>query len=172
VGSGLDAAADAGLVHRDVKPANVFVATRDGGPHACLGDFGLTKATDSQSGITATGKFLGTIGYAAPEQIQGEQVGRATDVYALGVLLYRALAGVLPFPRPRAIAVAMAHLSQPPPRPSESGPGCPQALDDVVARAMAKEPAERYASATDLGRAAVAAAAQAGDPPPWPGLSR
>jgi len=167
VGDGLDAAAAAGLVHRDVKPANVFIAARDGSPHAYLGDFGLTKATDSQSGITAPGKFLGTIGYAAPEQIQGEQVGPGTDVYALGALLYRALSGVLPFPRPRAVAVAMAHLTQPPPRPSESGPGCPEELDQVVATAMAKEPADRYESAGELGRAALAAAAAAGEPPQW-----
>lgn len=167
VGGGLDAAAAEGLVHRDVKPANVFVATRDDAPHAHLGDFGLTKATDSQSGITATGKFLGTIGYAAPEQIQAEQIGPATDVYSLGALLFRALTGGLPFPRPRPIAVAMAHITEPPPRPSQAGPGCPDALDDVVGRAMAKDPADRYASAGELGQAAVAAAADAGSPPPW-----
>lgn len=167
VGDGLDAAAGQGLVHRDVKPGNVFVATRHGGPYAYLGDFGLTKASDSQSGLTATGKFLGTIAYAAPEQIQAEQIGPATDVYALGAVLYRALTGDVPFPRPRDLAVAMAHITQPPPRPSDARPECPRELDDVVGRAMAKHPADRYASAGELGQAAVAAAADAGSPPPW-----
>ncbi|HYI38147.1 MAG TPA: serine/threonine-protein kinase [Thermoleophilaceae bacterium] len=168
VGGGLDAAARAGLVHRDVKPANVFVVARDGAPHAYLGDFGLTKATDSQSGLTATGKFLGTVAYAAPEQAQGDEVGPATDVYQLGGLLYRALSGVQPFPRPRQIATIMAHIREPPPKPSEANPACPPALDRVVATAMAKKPRKRYPSASALGEAALEGAAGAGPPPAWP----
>ena len=167
VGAGLDVAAGEGLVHRDVKPGNVFVEAAGDRPHAYLGDFGLTRATDSQSGLTGTGIFLGTIAYAAPEQIQAEDVGPAVDVYALGAVLYRTLTGELPFPRPRAVAVAMAHITEPPPRPSVHEPGCPQALDDVVARAMAKDPADRFGSASELGEAALAAAAQAGEPPGW-----
>jgi len=171
VGSGLDAAAAEGLVHRDVKPGNVFVAARDGEPHAYLGDFGLTKATDSQSGLTATGKFLGTVAYAAPEQVQGHDVGPATDVYQLGGLLYRALAGTQPFPRQRQLATAMAHINDPPPRPSEANGVCPRAMDRVVATAMAKKPRKRYPSASALGDAAVAAASEAGTPPRWPEVS-
>ena len=168
IGSGLDAAAREGLVHRDVKPANVFVVARDDEPHARLGDFGLTKATDSQSGLTATGKFLGTVAYAAPEQAQGEDVGPATDVYQLGGLLYRALSGSQPFPRPRQIATVMAHIKDPPPRPSEANRACPAAFDRVVATAMAKKPRDRFPTASALGEAALAAAAQAGPPPEWP----
>ena len=161
VAGGLDAAAREGLVHRDVKPANVFVVARDGAPHAYLGDFGLSKATDSQSGLTATGKFLGTVAYAAPEQAQGEQVGPATDVYQLGGLLYRALAGSQPFPRPRQIATVMAHIKDPPPKPSEAEPSCPRAFDAVVATAMAKKPGNRYPSASALGEAALRPEARA-----------
>ena len=167
VAGGLDAAAAKGLVHRDVKPGNVFVAAADGRPHAYLGDFGLSKATDSQSGLTGTGMFLGTIAYAAPEQIQAERVDATVDVYALGAVLHRALTGQVPFPRDRDVDVAMAHITQPPPRPSESAPKCPTALDDVVARAMAKQPGDRFASAGELGRAAVAAAEAAGPAPEW-----
>jgi serine/threonine-protein kinase len=155
-------------VHRDVKPANVFIAARDGAPHAYLGDFGLTKATDSQSGLTATGKFLGTVAYAAPEQVQGDDVGPATDIYQLGGLLYRALAGIQPFPRPRQIATAMAHINDPPPRPSEANQACPRPMDAVVAKAMAKKPGKRYTTATELGAAAIEAATGAGPPPAWP----
>jgi len=168
VAAALDAAAAEGLVHRDVKPGNIFLTTRDQAPHAYLGDFGLSRASDSQSGLTATGIFLGTIAYAAPEQIQAEQVGPATDVYALGAVLYRMLSGGLPFPRDRDVAVAMAHITEPAPRPSAAAPGCPPGLDDVVARAMAKDPLERYDSAGSLGDAAIAAAIDAGEPPPWP----
>ena len=171
VGGGLDAAAREGLVHRDVKPANVFVVAREDAPHAYLGDFGLTKATDSQSGITATGKFLGTVAYAAPEQVQGEQVGPATDVYQLGGLLYRALSGAQPFPRTRQIATAMAHINDPPPRPSEANRACPRAMDEVVATAMAKKPRKRYPTAAALGAAALAAAAEAGPAPAWRDVS-
>lgn len=174
VAAGLDAAAAKGLVHRDVKPGNVFVEAAGGRPHAYLGDFGLSKATDSQSGLTGTGMFLGTIDYAAPEQIQAEPVDATVDVYALGAVLHKALTGEVPFPRNRDVDVAMAHITEPPPRPSESAEDCPTALDEVVARAMAKQPGDRFASAGDLGRAALAAAEAAGPPPEWrapPGAS-
>jgi serine/threonine-protein kinase len=167
VAGGLDAAAAKGLVHRDVKPGNVFVEAAGGRPHAFLGDFGLSKATDSQSGLTGTGMFLGTIDYAAPEQIQAEPVDATVDVYALGAVLHRALTGEVPFPRTRDVDVAMAHITEPPPRPSESAPGCPAALDDVVAKAMAKQPEDRFASAGELGHAALAAAEAAGSAPEW-----
>jgi serine/threonine-protein kinase len=167
VAGGLDAAAAQGLVHRDVKPGNVFVEAAGGRPHAYLGDFGLSKATDSQSGLTGTGMFLGTIHYAAPEQIQAEPVDATVDVYALGAVLHKALTGEVPFPRDRDVDVAMAHITEPPPRPSEAAPGCPPSLDEVVTRAMAKQPGDRFASAGELGRAALAAAEAAGPPPEW-----
>jgi len=167
VAGGLDAAAAEGLVHRDVKPGNVFVGAADGRPHAYLGDFGLSKATDSQSGLTGTGMFLGTIHYAAPEQIQAEPVDSTVDVYALGAVLHKALTGEVPFPRNRDVDVAMAHITEPPPRPSESVDDIPAAFDEVVARAMAKQPGDRFASAGEMGHAALAAAEAAGPPPEW-----
>jgi serine/threonine protein kinase len=168
VGAALDAAAAAGLVHRDVKPGNVFVQADGGRPHAYLGDFGLSKAMASTSGLTRTGFFVGTIDYASPEQLQAEPVDHRTDVYALGALLYKALTGSVPFPRERDVDKMIAQVTEPPPSPSELTPGVPAALDAVVRRAMSKRPAERYESAGELGSAAVAAAEVAGDPPPWP----
>ena len=168
VAAALDAAAAEGLVHRDVKPANVFVETVNARPHAWLGDFGLSRATDSQSGLTGTGMFLGTIHYAAPEQIQAEEVDARVDVYALGAVLYKTLTGEVPFQRGRDVDVAMAHIVEPPPRASDAE-GVPEAFDAVIARAMAKQPGDRYASAGELGAAAVAAAEPSGEPPEWRG---
>jgi serine/threonine protein kinase len=169
VGAGLDAAAAAGLVHRDVKPGNVFVQPDGGRPHAYLGDFGLSKAMASTSGLTHTGFFVGTIDYASPEQLQAEKVDHRTDVYALGALLYKALTGSVPFPREREVDKVIAQVTEPPPAPSQAVPEVPAALDAVVQRAMSKNPAERYESAGELGSAAVAAAAEAGPAPSWPG---
>ena len=166
LGSALDAAAAAGLVHRDVKPANVFVGVEAGRPHAWLGDFGLSKGTASQSGLTRTGFFVGTIDYAAPEQVQGEPLDARTDVYALGALLYTALTGELPFPLAREVDKVSAHISEPAPRPSRVVT-LPRAFDGVVARAMAKAPDDRYATAGELGREALAAAEGAGVAPAW-----
>jgi serine/threonine protein kinase len=168
LGSALDAAAGCGLMHRDVKPGNVFVREDGGRPHAYLGDFGLSKATASTSGLTRTGFFVGTIDYCSPEQLQAETVDHRTDVYALGALLFKALTGEVPFPREREVDKIIAHVSEPPPSPSESAPGVPAALDDVVRRAMSKRPEDRYASAGELGAAAVAAASEAGPAPAWP----
>jgi serine/threonine protein kinase len=168
VGSGLDAAAEAGLVHRDVKPGNVFVRGEGSRPHACLGDFGLSKAMTSTSGLTRTGFFVGTIDYCSPEQLQAERVDYRTDIYALGALLYKALTGSVPFPREREVDKMMAQLTEPPPVPSSAAPDVPGAFDAVVRRAMSKRPEERYASAGELGLAALDAASGAGEPPPWP----
>ncbi|MEX2196224.1 MAG: protein kinase [Thermoleophilaceae bacterium] len=155
VGAALDAAHARGLVHRDVKPANVLIDRED---HAYLSDFGLTKSMASASGLTATGQWVGTLDYIAPEQIQGEAVDARTDVYALGCVLHQALTGNVPYPRDSDPAKLWAHMNEPPPAVSESAPGLPGSFDGVVARAMAKDPAERFPSAGDLGRATVAAA--------------
>ena len=171
LGGALDAAAAEGLVHRDVKPGNVFVEAEGGRPHAWLGDFGLSRATDSQSGLTGTGMFLGTIHYAAPEQIQAEQVDATVDVYALGAVLYKALTGEVPFARDREVDVAMAHIVDPPPLPS-AAEGVPSAFDEVIGRAMAKLPGDRYPSAGELGVAATEAARESGEPPEWRGPER
>jgi serine/threonine-protein kinase len=151
----LDAAHAAGLVHRDVKPANVLIA----GSHVYLSDFGITRVQDAETTrITESGGWVGTVDFMAPEHLRGEPTDARADVYALGCVLHTTLTGAPPFRRPTVPATITAHLHEPPPRPSAT-PGVPAAFDAVVARALAKDPADRYASAGDLGRAAIAAAA-------------
>lgn len=167
VAGALDAAASEGLVHRDVKPGNVFLAVEGDQPHAYLGDFGLSRHVSSTSGLTRTGHWVGTIDYASPEQLQAERVDHRTDVYALGAVLHRLLTGEVPFPRERDVAKMMAHIAEPPPLPSRVNAGVPALFDAVVARAMAKRPEDRYPTAGELGVEALAAAEEAGDAPPW-----
>jgi hypothetical protein len=151
----LDAAHAAGLVHRDVKPANVLIA----GSHVYLSDFGITRVQDAETTrITESGGWVGTVDFMAPEHLRGEPTDARADVYALGCVLHTTLTGTPPFRRATVPATITAHLHETPPRPSAT-PGVPAAFDAVVARALAKDPADRYASAGDLGRAAVAAVA-------------
>lgn len=157
IGNGLDAIHAAGLVHRDVKPANVLLSGEEGSEHAYITDFGVARNLATRSGLTQTGRFVGTIDYVAPEQIAGGEVDARVDVYALGCLLYKLLTGQVPFPREGEAARLYAHLNDPPPNPSLFAPAVPAALDAVVVRAMAKQPDDRYPSAGDLGRAAEAA---------------
>jgi len=159
IGDALDAAHELGLVHRDVKPGNILVASiqehsgHGHSDHVYLTDFGLTKRTTSLSGaLTGTGHFLGTVDYVSPEQIQGAPVGPATDVYALGCVLYECLTGQLPFHRDDDAALLWAHLVEAPPPVSGVRPELPAAVDDVVARAMAKAPEDRYGSCHELVR--------------------
>ena len=158
VGDALDAMHRAGYVHRDVKPRNVLIA---GGGHVYLTDFGLARRVASGSGATCAGHWAGTVDYAAPEQIRGGHTDARTDVYALGCLLHFALTGRPPFTRENLEARLWAHLHEPPPAPSALRPGLPPELDALVARALAKDPADRFPSAGDLGRAALMAAAGA-----------
>ncbi len=159
IAAALDAAHARGMVHRDVKPANVLVTGAHPDEHLYLTDFGLTKrVTDVGGGMTATGGFVGTLDYMAPEQVSGDPVDGRGDVYALGCVLYELLTGSVPFPRGQEVAKMFAHLSTPPPVPSAAVPGVPAELDAVVARAMAKDPADRFPSAGELARAAIAAA--------------
>jgi len=171
VGDALDAAHALGLVHRDVKPGNIMISWRNRADHAYLTDFGVAKRVRSGEASTKGSSFVGTIDYAAPEQIRGEPVDATCDVYALGCVLFRMIAGCVPFPRDtdRLIASAHSHAARPtfgPTLGGEVGARVVAALDAVVARAMAIDPADRYASAGDLGRAAMAAAE--GVPPPAP----
>jgi serine/threonine protein kinase len=157
VGNGLDAIHAAGLVHRDVKPANVLLSGEPSSAHAYITDFGVARNIATESGLTQTGRFVGTLDYVAPEQISGEPIDARADVYALGCLLFKLLTGEVPFPREGEAARLYAHLNDPPPAPSLYATAVPKALDDVVVRAMAKPPGDRYLSAGDLGRAAQAA---------------
>ncbi|WP_053227862.1 serine/threonine-protein kinase [Solirubrobacter soli] len=145
VAGALDAAHACGVVHRDVKPANVLLD----GEQAILTDFGLTTRADGSS--TAAGTMLGSFDYMAPEQIEESPVDARTDVYALGAVLYFALTGSVPFPRENLGAKLHAHLTAPPPELGHAQ------LSAVVARALAKAPGERYATAGALGCAALAA---------------
>jgi serine/threonine protein kinase len=147
VASALDAAHAAGLVHRDVKPANMLVDARPGRPdHVYLSDFGLTKGALSSASLTGTGHVLGTLNYCAPEQIQGRRVDARTDEYALACAVFALLTGEPPFPRDEGMAVLYAQLSMPPPRLTSRRTGLPPAVDDVVLQALAKAPEGRYAS--------------------------
>ncbi|MGE5527324.1 MAG: serine/threonine-protein kinase [Methanosarcina sp.] len=157
VGNGLDAIHAAGLVHRDVKPANVLLSGEPGSEHGYITDFGVARNLATESGLTQTGRFVGTLDYVAPEQISGAPVDARVDVYALGCLLFKLLTGEVPFPRDGEAARLYAHLHDPPPAPSLYEPAVPAALDAVVERAMSKRPEDRYPSAGDLGRAALAA---------------
>jgi serine/threonine protein kinase len=158
IAGALDEAHARGLVHRDIKPANVIVESRRGTEHAYLTDFGLTREMDASSGVTATGRWVGTIDYASPEQIQGKPVDARCDVYALGCVLFTTLTGRLPFEREEDVAKLYAHVSEPPPVPSSIVGGVPEDVDRVITRAMAKDPDFRFPSAGDFGRAAMAAA--------------
>jgi DNA-binding beta-propeller fold protein YncE/tRNA A-37 threonylcarbamoyl transferase component Bud32 len=153
----LDAAHAEGLVHRDVKPANILLAPGprpDAPEHVYLSDFGVTKRTSSRTGLTGTGQFVGTLDYAAPEQIEGRPLDARTDVYSLGCVLYECLTGEVPFPRDAEMAVLWAHMSQPPPTVTERQPDLSPAIDEVVARAMAKAPDDRFAACGELADAA------------------
>jgi serine/threonine-protein kinase len=147
VASALDAAHDAGLVHRDVKPANMLV---DVGPHrpehVYLSDFGVARGMVSSSGLTRAGQFLGTPDYAAPEQVSGQAVDGRADQYALACVAYTLLSGSVLFRRDVPMAVLYAHLSVPPPRLTAVRPELPDAVNDVLARGLAKEPDDRYDS--------------------------
>jgi len=151
VASALDAAHGAGLVHRDVKPGNILVDAAPGRPaHVYLSDFGLARGMMSADGLTRAGQFLGTPDYAAPEQISGRDVDGRADQYALGCVTYALLTGSVPFKREVPMAVLYAHLSAPPPRVTAVRSDLAEDVDQVVARAMAKEPDDRYASCGDF----------------------
>ena len=147
VASALDAAHRADLVHRDVKPSNMLMDVLPGRPdHVYLSDFGLSKAVASTSGMTATGAVMGTLAYISPEQLTGKAVDGRADQYSLACSAFELLAGAPPFRRDEPAAVMYAHLSESPPQLTSRRPDLPPAVDDVLSRALAKAPGDRYAS--------------------------
>jgi len=146
-GDALDTAHEARLIHRDIKPHNILIAA--GRDHAYLADFGVTKGPGDFS-LTGTGLLMGTLDYISPEQIRGHRATSASDIYAFACVLYECLTGVVPFPKDSDAAVLFAHVSDPPPLVSEHRPELPRGLDEVLQRAMAKEPGERHLSARYL----------------------
>ncbi|MDP2712543.1 MAG: protein kinase [Solirubrobacteraceae bacterium] len=165
ISGALDAAHGHGLVHRDVKPANILLDNDD---HAYLTDFGLTKpAASTAGGLSRAGGWVETLGYVAPEQIRGERIDARTDVYALGCVLVYALTGNAPFTGDSDEATLWAHLNAPP--PSET---VPPEFEGIVARALAKDPSDRYPSTGDLGHAALRAAGRNTTTPPERRIAR
>jgi pSer/pThr/pTyr-binding forkhead associated (FHA) protein len=164
VGAALDAVHAHGMLHRDVKPSNVLLARQD---HAYLSDFGLAKRAAAVGGLTRQGSIVARVEYVAPEQILNEPVDARSDIYALGCLLFETLTGEPPFARWTEGPEALAHLNAPVPSAVELCPGLPPEFDEVVARAMAKDPNERYPSAGDLAQATLVAAGGLRTASPW-----
>ncbi|HUH80995.1 MAG TPA: CHASE2 domain-containing protein [Solirubrobacteraceae bacterium] len=165
VAAALDAAHARGLVHRDVKPANVLLTVEEP-EHAYLTDFGVSKRMGAFSRLTNAGQWVGTLDYLAPEQIRGEEVGPAADTYMLAGVLYHCLTGRPPFARENQAATMWAQLSAPVPSPSTLRPELPPGLDEVVARGLAKDPSDRHRSAGELAAACARAVGLEPLPPP------
>jgi serine/threonine-protein kinase len=150
--SALDAAHAKGLVHRDVKPANMLITVRDGEEHGYLTDFGVAKRSDNIGALTTTGAVVGTVHYMAPEQVTGDHSDARTDVYALGCVFFQMLTGAVPYERDNSIATLFAHVHDPPPPlPVELAELYPT-FGAVIEKAMAKKPEDRYLSAGDFAR--------------------
>ena len=162
VAAALSAAHAEGIIHRDVKPANVLIA--DGTGTVKVADFGIARAANARQGLTMPGTVLGTATYLSPEQAQGAEVDYRTDVYSLGLVLYEMLAGRPPFTGESPVAVAYQSLSQTAPSPSTHNPRVPPALDAIVLKAMAKDPDARHASADELRAELLAVDRAVGDP--------
>jgi eukaryotic-like serine/threonine-protein kinase len=147
IARGLFFAHQQGLVHRDVKPQNILL---NGDGQAKVTDFGIARSLDVKHGMTQTGTVLGTSDYIAPEQAQGQRVDEHTDIYSLGVVLYELLTAEVPFPGENFVAVAMRHINEPPPAIRDRRPDVSPRLEAAVHRAMAKDPAERFATMAEF----------------------
>jgi WD40 repeat protein/serine/threonine protein kinase len=145
--SALEAAHQKGVVHRDLKPANILL---DGQGNAYLSDFGIAKELGAEVETTQTGAILGTPAYITPEQVQSLPVTPQTDIYALGILLYQLLVGEHPFPDSSNAELVVKHLQEALPYVRDTNPELPAALDGVIQRATAKDPADRYLDAVSL----------------------
>ncbi|ORB73512.1 serine/threonine protein kinase [Mycobacterium scrofulaceum] len=170
IAKAVDYAHQRGVVHRDIKPANFLMSGPVGADQrVLLGDFGIARALDD-AGLTATGSVLATLSYAAPEVLAGQHFDGRADLYSLGCALFRLLTGEVPYSAGGgAVAVIAAHLHRPPPTISDKLPGLSTAMDEVIATAMAKDPAHRFTSARELAHAASSAlhgrGAAGGTPP-------
>ncbi len=147
IASALSFAHEQGIIHRDLKPNNVLLDKRD---NAYLTDFGIAKMLAGTTQLTATGNILGTPAYMAPEQWRGEAIDARTDIYALGVMLYEMVLGRLPFTGDTPYTLMYKHFNDAPPPPREINPALPPVVEQVILRAMAKDPDQRYQSAEDL----------------------
>ena len=151
VARALDAAHARGLVHRDVKPANVLISDPgDAREHVYLTDFGIARGTEVDHALTRTGMFVGTLAYAAPERIGGEPGGPASDIYSLGCVLFEVLTGHLPYVRTSELEAIHAHLHDAAPSARAEAGTVPEALDAVIGVAMSKDPAQRFASGAEM----------------------
>jgi serine/threonine-protein kinase len=164
IADALDTAHEAGLIHRDIKPQNILVGGRD---HAYLADFGLTKEAGA-TGVTKTGQFVGTFDYVSPELISGHHGDRRSDLYALAAVLFECLTGQVPFVRATDAALLYAHVADPVPAVTALRADLPEAIDGVIAQALAKDPDTRQASATAMIEEAAAALADVADEAPGP----
>jgi serine/threonine protein kinase/ABC-type Fe3+-hydroxamate transport system substrate-binding protein len=154
VAKALDYAHRRGLLHRDVKPGNFLMTAGD--ERIFLADFGIARAMDDAVNLTQTGVVMASVAYAAPESLAGLNVDHRADIYSLGCALYRMLVGKAPFSRSGGMAaVVAAHLSDPPPKVTDALPQLPPAIDDVIAKALAKNPDQRYQNARELAEAAA-----------------
>ena len=147
VGEGLACAHRHGVVHRDVKPQNVLL---NGDGTAKVTDFGIARSLDVEKGVTQTGTVLGTSNYIAPEQASGMPVDERTDVYSLGVVVYELLTGEVPFPGENFVAVAMRHVHEDPPSVLEQRPDVPLRVANLVDRALAKDPDDRFPAMSSM----------------------
>ncbi len=165
IAAALAAAHAAGVVHRDLKCGNVFLVEATGGRRAVVTDFGLAVSPlgGAAASLTATGELVGSPAYMAPEQVRGEEPTPATDVYALGVVLFEMVTGELPFAGKSAFYTALKRLQEPPPSPRGLVPDLDPAWDAAILRCLAREPGDRFASAEEV-VAALAAAAPEGAP--------
>src|SRR5215203_5907919 len=142
----LAVAHERGIIHRDIKPQNVLL-TASG--DAKVADLGIARAASSKT-MTETSLIFGTASYMSPEQAKGERVGPQSDLYSLGVVLYQMLTGELPYTADNPLATAMKHVDEAPRHPREANPAVPEELDALTAKLLAKDPADRYASAAEL----------------------